>query len=430
MSERKLVLTTIGSLGDLHPFIAIALSLKELGFRPVMAVAHDHVGKCRAAGLDAAAVLPSFSDVARRMGLTEQDATGRIMSDQRQMLEQVILPALSTCAALLDDLANDAAAIVSSVFVLAAPMVAEKRGLPLIPVVLQPMAILSPYDAPHAPDFWMMKHHPVHRLGAQWNRLVYGTMREILNLLYGKQIDRVRAELGLRPRGGRQMLEAGRSAPLTLCCYTEAFGPLPPDAPSGAKIVGFPLFDRDGEPGEVLAPELEAFIADGPAPVVFTLGSFAVQAAGSFYQEAAKATRQLGVRAVLLTGSADQVGPRGDVFVCDYAPHSLLFPHMSLVVHHGGVGTTGQALRAGKPQLVVPHMGDQYDHANRIARMGVGLVLAASQFTAARAASLLDHLLGDERVKNQAASVAHGMADANPSRTAAEMIAMHLRQKK
>ncbi|CAN5325836.1 glycosyltransferase [soil metagenome] len=402
---RKIVLTTIGTLGDLHPFIAIALALKSRGFTPILAVAEDQVAKARAAGIDAVAVLPGFRAICQRMGLSEDEAARRIMANQRQMLEQVILPAIETCANALDSITDDAEAIVASNFVFAAPIIAAKRDLPLVSVILQPMAMLSPHDPPGTPDFAMMRKKPSTAMDLWWNRLFFAAVRELMHGLYGKRIDSARAAHGLLPRGGRRMFDAGREAALTLCCYSPLFGPTTPDAPASTRVVGFPVFDSASGAVASLDPALESFLSDGAPPVVFTLGTFAVHGAEAFYAVAEEAARRMGERAVLLTGREGDSGRRDGVFRCAYAPHSLLFPRSKAIVHHGGIGTTGQALRAGKPQLVVPHMGDQYDHARRIAGMGVGRSLSAGRFTAKHAEAALRALLNDRAYSEQARRV-------------------------
>ena len=155
----------------------------------------------------------------------------------------------------------------------------------------------------------------------------------------------------------------------------------------------------DSESGAAAPPdeELARFLAAGPPPLVFTLGSFAVHAPGNFYAEAAEAARQLGQRAVLLTGSGSTLRSDDQILVRAYAPHSALFSHASAIIHHGGIGTIGQALRAGKPQLVVPHMGDQSDNAERIRRMGLGSVLTARRFTTDRASPRIAALIDPNR---------------------------------
>ena len=426
----KIVLTTIGTLGDLHPFIALALALKERGYHPVMAVAEDQLDKARAAGLEAVAVLPSFESIRQRMGLSHDEAVRRLVNNQRHMLEQVLLPALSSCAEALDAVTEDATAIISSTFVLAAPIIAEKRRIPLISVVLQPMAMLSPHDPPHTPDFWMMRNAPDTVIGLWWNRAVYAAAREMLHRVYGRKIDPVRAVHALAPRGARKMLDAGREAALTLCCYSPQFGPLPPDARANARVVGFPIFDsRTGAP-EALDPELAAFMDAGPAPLVFTLGSFVVQDPRNFYAEAAETARRLGRRAVLLTGCDAPTRVEGDIFRCAYAPHSLLFPRASVIIHHGGIGTTGQALRAGKPQLVVPHMGDQNDHAHRIQRMGIGYAIKPRRFSADRAEPIIAELLSNDSYRNTAAAIGARIARERGADAGADAVVDYLEQRR
>ena len=416
---RKIVLTTVGTLGDLHPFIAIGLALKRRGYHPVLAVAEDHVAKTRAAGLDAVAVLPSFDVIWRTMGLSEDDAVKRVMADQIYLLEQVVLPWLESSTAALDAAVADASALVGSLFVFGAPIIAEKRKVPLVSIILQPMALLSAHAPPQTPDFWMLRRAPGGIIGVRWNRMAYALLRKILRRRYGGKIDAVRATHGLAPARDPSMFDVSKESALTLCCYSPLFGPLQKDAPAGTEVVGFPVFDSQSGDLDTPDPELEAFLAVGPPPLVFTLGSFAVYAPGDFYKEAAAVARKLGLRAVLLTGEKTALRSDGDVLVRAYAPHSTLFPRAAAIIHHGGIGTTGQALRAGKPQLVVPHMGDQADNAHRIKKMGVGRKLVARRFTAGRAAPIIASLLNDDRYRAEAERVGAVITRENGAEAAA-----------
>lgn len=415
----KILLTTVGTLGDLHPFIAIGLALKRRGHHPILAVPEDHVAKANAAGLDAVAVLPSFDAIRERMGMGEDDAVKRVMADQTYLLEQVLLPWLESSTAALDEVVAGADLLVGSLFVFGAPIIAEKRRVPLVSVILQPMAILSVHTPPKTSDFWMLIQAPSGPIGVRWNRLAYGLIRKILRRRYGRKIDEVRAQHGLGPACDPSMFDVSRETALTLCCYSPIFGPPQKDAPANTEIVGFPVYDRQGGEEEALDPELEAFLAEGPPPLVFTLGSFAVYAPGDFYEEAAATARMLGTRAVLLTGEKTRLKSEGDILVRAYAPHSLLFPRAAVVIHHGGIGTTGQALRAGKPQLVVPHMGDQADNAHRIRKMGAGLVLKARRFSARKAAPMIASLLGSATYRSEAERIGARIRPENGAEAAA-----------
>jgi UDP:flavonoid glycosyltransferase YjiC (YdhE family) len=145
-----------------------------------------------------------------------------------------------------------------------------------------------------------------------------------------------------------------------------------------------------------LTLDLQHFLESGAAPVVFTLGSLVVNSPGSFYNESLAAARILRKRAVLLVGEdalARYLPLRStDVHVCAYAPHSLLFPRAETIVHQGGIGTLAQALRSGRPQLVVPFFGDQLDNAARAVGVGSARCLAPRVYTAESAARELSRL--------------------------------------
>src|ERR1019366_4150932 len=121
------------------------------------------------------------------------------------------------------------------------------------------------------------------------------------------------------------------------------------------------------------ARALDEFLASGPPPVVFSLGSFVAQGGGDYYRACMAAASSVGLRAVVLARGDDvarlREGAPAGAFVAAYVPHAELFPRACLVVHHGGVGTSAQALRAGKPQLVTPFLADQPDNAGRLVRL-------------------------------------------------------------
>jgi UDP:flavonoid glycosyltransferase YjiC (YdhE family) len=164
-------------------------------------------------------------------------------------------------------------------------------------------------------------------------------------------------------------------------------------------VTGFAFYDKL-EPGQGLSPGLARFLDAGPAPVVFTLGSSAVFDAGEFYAESLAAARQAGRRAVLLIGLDARNMPATAVpdmvLVAEYAPYSELLPRAAATVHQGGIGTTAQALRAGRPMIVVPWSHDQPDNAMRVKKLGVARVIPRGSYRADRAARELNLLLTDE----------------------------------
>jgi UDP:flavonoid glycosyltransferase YjiC (YdhE family) len=185
------------------------------------------------------------------------------------------------------------------------------------------------------------------------------------------------------------------------------------DWPPKTSITGFPFYDRFA-PGQGLSAELADFLAAGPPPVVFTLGSSAVLNAGAFYAESAGAVKMIGCRAVLLVGADPRNRPPrplgADIIVTEYAPYSELFSRAAAVVHQGGAGTTGQALRAGVPMCVVPYSHDQPDFARRCVDLGVARIVQRNSYRARRAARELERLLTDDSYRSAAQVTAAGMA--------------------
>lgn len=417
---RKIILCTIGSLGDLHPFIALGLALKAQGFAPLIGVPASLVEKVERAGLSAFAIMPAFEDLWAALDMTQEQAVIRVMADQNFMISKIALRVLAEGAEALDAHAHGAEAIIGSYFALAAPIIAEKRGIPYVPAILQPMTILSAYDPPIGQGFGTIGSARKGSLGRRWNRLCFAVIRRVIRHRYGGAINKVRLAHGLGPQVSTPILDLESNHPLRIALYSHVIAPTQPDFPVNIHHVGFPVFDSDSGAVETLDPELEAFLAAGD-PLVFTLGSMVTSAPGDFYRESAEAARALGRRALLLTGN-DDLASTEDVMVRAYAPHSLVFPRAAAIIHHGGIGTTGAALRAGRPQLIVPHMGDQWDNGARVARLGAGSVLGSKRYTAARAARSLGALTNQPCYAERAASLANDISGENGAVTAASAI--------
>jgi len=230
----------------------------------------------------------------------------------------------------------------------------------------------------------------------------------------------LRDQLGL-PRGANPLFDGQFSPTLNLALFSRVLASPQPDWPSNTRVTGFVFYNGPAP----LSPEIEQFLAAGPPPVIFTLGSSAVGAAGTFYEESARAALDLGVRAVLMVGPVPENRPRTqskDLLLVEQAPHQLLFPRGSAIVHHGGVGTTGQVLRSGRPTLVVPHSHDQPDNAARLTRLGVARTLYPSRYRAAHVTRVLDALLRDARYRRAAESAADVVASEGGADEAAAII--------
>jgi UDP:flavonoid glycosyltransferase YjiC (YdhE family) len=194
------------------------------------------------------------------------------------------------------------------------------------------------------------------------------------------------------------------------------------DWPVSTVQTGFAFFDQHRQ-DTGLPRELREFLDAGDPPIVFTLGSGAVVYPGTFYQESIEAARRLGRRAILLVGgnAPKERLPEG-VVAFDYAPYSELLPRAACIVHSGGSGTVAQALRAGRPQLVMPFVFDQPDNAVRCQRIGAGRFIGRSQYTAERATVELQQLLGSPKYAQRAADLAEQIRAEDGVRLACDAI--------
>jgi rhamnosyltransferase subunit B len=214
----------------------------------------------------------------------------------------------------------------------------------------------------------------------------------------------LRKELGLAS-ACHPLFDDKCSPYLNLAMFTSAFAKPQIDWPDHTKTIGFAFYDRRN-PATGLSEEVRHCFQDGEPSIIFTLGSTAVMNPGSFYLEGKRAAEQLGRRALLLTGKGSpEISGSRDHMVVAYAPYSEIFPYAAAVVHQGGMGTTAQAMRAGCPQLVVPHAFDQPDNAARINRLGLGLTLRKDCFNANRVAARLSRVLDDKWIRAKAAQV-------------------------
>jgi rhamnosyltransferase subunit B len=394
----RVVLTTFGSLGDLHPFVAIGLTLRARGHAVTLATTPFYRAKVEALGLDFHPLRPDLQP--------DPELVRRAMDPHKGpevILRQLVMPALRDTYEDLAAAVRGADLLLSHPLAFVARPAAETQGVRWASAVLAPLSFFSAHDPPVlATAPWL---GALRVLGPRVYRLLFGLLRRGIRH-WADPYHRLRAELGLPP--GPDPIFEGQYAPdLVLALFSPELGRPQPDWPPQTCVTGFPFFDEDGSPG--LPAELAHFLEAGPAPLVFTLGSSAVFDPGRFYEESAAAAARLGRRAVLLVGRLPGAGPAGSlpegIRAFDYAPFSELFPRAAAVVHQGGVGTIGQALRAGVPMLVVPFAHDQPDNAERVRRLGVAGVLPCARYNSARAAAALRRLLEDPGYAARAAAV-------------------------
>lgn len=228
-------------------------------------------------------------------------------------------------------------------------------------------------------------------------------------------LNAARQQLGAAPVGGFvPHIEAATD--LTVTLFPPWFAPTQPDWPRPLVEGEFPLYDphhSDAAASEPLPAPLQAFLDSGAPPLAFTPGSGHAHAR-AYFDAALDACARLGERALLLTRFRHQVPERlpAHALWLPYVPLAALLPRVRVLVHHGGIGTTAQALHAGTPQLVVPFAYDQFDNAARVQALGVGHSLPARRASGRRMARALAALLASPTLSQRTAAVAARFADA------------------
>jgi UDP:flavonoid glycosyltransferase YjiC (YdhE family) len=294
----KILIVTLGSIGDLMPFLPIAEGLRLRGHTPVIASNASYAQLIRMNGFAFAPIWESSQKMLDDTLAHDPAQAWKIV--HQEMFERAT-------QATFDFIAPHArqgnCAVLASWSAFGAQLAHEKLGVP----------IFTAYLSPHA------------------------------------------VEEG-RAAGGHR-----------LGFFPDWFGPVQ----KGLQPLGFPLFGDTAVPA--LPPEVEQFLAEGSAPVIFTPGSF-MRKSAAFFRASMEASRQLNARAIFLTPYKDQVPTDlpGTIRHFSYVSLQRLAPRGAALVHHGGIGTTAQALRAGIPQLITPVFFDQPDNARRIAALGVG----------------------------------------------------------
>lgn len=352
----RILLSTLGSRGDVEPLAGLATALQALGAEAVVSASgdQDFVDLLARAG---APLAPAFMPIREFIAMAKREPMPlpqRAIGVMAAQIEAIGAAADGCDAVVATGLLPSAAA---------AQCVAELRGLPYFNAVLCPMYLPS---EDHAPYEYPGREHPP---GVTDNRVLWNHDIENINAIFGEAVNGNRARVGL------PAVDNVRDHVFTRTPFLAADPVLWPWAPSDlsqAVQTGAWILPDDRS----LPDDLEAFLKAGPAPVYVGFGSLPTHDPKEAARIAVEAVRAHGRRVVLLRGWAglDRIDEEDDCFVVGEVNQQALFRRVAAVVHHGGAGTTTTAARAGAPQVIVPQIVDQPFWGRRVAGLGVGAV--------------------------------------------------------
>ncbi len=401
MVPLKVIVVGLGSAGDVHPNVGLALVLRDRGHDVLFAAPAVFRPLAHRVGLDFVGLLSEEDYYA---ALQDPDLWHPVRSFS-VVVRRLILPGLRPIYDLIKNNADPGRTVVAAPgFAFGARIAHEKLGVPLATVHLQPIMLRSAVQ-PGCFGFPDILGHLPRSLRKLYLR---AADRFFLDRLLAETTNAFRAELGLAPVA--RFFDRWINSPQRIIgLFPEWFSPPAPDWPPNVTLTGFPLWDESDVRSP--SPELQEFLAAGDPPVVFTAGSAMLQAK-AFFDISAQVCGATGRRGLLLTQFPEQlplVLPPG-VRHFDYIPFSLVLPRSAALIHHGGIGTTAQAIAAGIPQLVLPASHDQPDNAVRIRRLGLGDFVLPGHYDVKGVIKKLDRLMRADIQKNcrqRAGDMAH-----------------------
>lgn len=411
----KVLLTTLGSSGDVNPLLGIAAELLRRGHQVGFATSLYFKAQVERQGCVFHEVYPNLDP--------SNEALQKIATDPVRGPEHLhrhhIFPALEKSYAIFANLLDAYDIVLSATLAYYAQLACRAKQKPWLSVVLSPMLFFSAYDPPVlAPLPWLNKFYYSPAVTKKIFRMLFR-----MSASWMKPLKQLQQKIGINDMGD-PMLHAGQDANGTLAVFSRHFAAPQPDWPANTMLTGFSFFDEGVQHNHV--PGLEDFLAANPMPVLFTLGTTAVMNPGKLYALFFAAQQQNKFACIVLTGKENYASYRqyasDKVFVAPYLPYSAVMPHCSIVVHQGGVGTTAQVLRSGRPGIVIPNCNDQYDNAARAERLGTSATLTYKKIRAENLAALIARVQASTTMAQKAKEIAAVIGKENGPQAAADFI--------
>lgn len=362
-ADRRAVFATIGTRGDVQPYLALAVAMQQQGYSVIFGATEEFETLITSYGIEFYSLGPSIAEFLHQSRFEKAMSQSMLINGPALLRQgQRILDVAARRAWVM---AQGADLILLNMNVSFGIDIAEALDIPVIMMALQPLTSTSefPFCAYDGPDF-----------GPTFNQFTHA-VTVLQQAYYDLPRNKWRKELmGLERRKKGGFFKDTKGRPLTtLYAYSPKVSPRPRDWPKTAIVTGYwQLADNTGwEP----SPAFRAFLDSGPAPVYIGFGSmpFGAERNTRILKDAMAIW---GGRAVVARGWGG-IHPEDlpeSVFAFDSAPHDKLFHYVSAVVHHGGAGTTSAGLHAGKPTFVVPQTVDQPYWGRRVHELGCGPV--------------------------------------------------------
>ncbi|MFQ6550448.1 glycosyltransferase [Aestuariibius sp. 2305UL40-4] len=396
----NILVLTYGTRGDVQPFVALSRGLQQGGHAVTLASAKRFQALVQAHGV----AFEPLGDELLNIIDTQQGRRAMegalgfwgILKANLKLLRRVKplqVALVEDCWTVAGKVRPDLILFHPKAF--AAYALSDRLKVPLIMALLAPMIVPS-RETPHL-------GFPKLKLGRWYNRLTHGSVQLLMRLPAGRILNTWRRQHGLEPKP-LELFRDGTGASIPVVAgYSGSVVDTPGDWPANSAVTGY--WFLESETSETLPEEVEMFLRDGNPPVCFGFGSMVGSDPSRLRDVVLNALKRTGQRGLIISGWGGlSIGPTPEgVLEVPSAPHDLLFPRVAAVVHHGGAGTTAAALRAGKPQVVVPFMGDQPFWSKRMQALEVAPApLFQKDLTASNLADAINRVVSETAFRSKA----------------------------
>ena len=363
----ELLMASVGSAGDIHPFIAVGHAMVQRGHAVAMFSHAPHQQAIESAGLEYVDAGPTLDYEA----CVQSAQLWHPVKGMGVLWRALLAPSIAPLYKALQQRQHSNLQVLAGPQMLGARLARDHLGIALTTAYTAPSMLrscvapttIAHTSWPRGTPRWLLRH--------LWQAVDHYKLEPMAR----PYLDRVCGELQISPVQSPSIFGQWMHAPRGITLFPDWFAPRKADYPAALQYGDFPRYTLDAQ--AALPDGLPQFLAQGSAPVVVMLGTAMAHAAAQFATWQA-ALQRANLRGIFLSAHASQLPQvRTDgVFYANYAPFTTLLPHCSAIVHHGGIGTCAQAMAAGIPQIIQACAHDQFENARNVSVLRVGQRLA------------------------------------------------------
>lgn len=404
MKKRNIVISTFGTLGDVIPYISIAKTLQTYGHNVILATCEVHRNLCTKNNI-------RFKPLSPNLDISNGTLVKQMMNSrhgERLIFEEIMRNIDITYNELLD-ITTDCDILINHCYCYAGPIVAEKRNLVWVSCHLSPTNFWSAYDPSALSNSEYLIHLP--KLGLTINKFIIKMARK-QSLKWCFPLEKLKKEIGLS-NNKHPVFEGLFSKYLSFALFSSEFAKSQKDWAKSCIQVGFV---NSLSYSELEESELKEFILSENYPlIVIALGSSVINNSDEIYSIIEQITIKSSYKFLFIGGNAKNLHSNNKIFYSNAIPYRSVFKYAKLIIHHGGIGTTSDAMLAGVPMIILPQFIDQPDNACRITKLGIGEFIQKSKFNANTLFKMIEKIINNDNYYSKAKSISQklNLEDAN-----------------